>query len=518
MQERVTLDDLNTIAALNVMSAVPGFRNDPEGFVRYVFPWGVKGSPLENEAPDTWQLEVMRHIGKQLTERKTDANGFREAIQVAVASGHGVGKTALVAWLIMWYVATRPNPAVVVTANTLNQLSGKTWRELNKWHSLSIIKEWFEWTKTQYRLKEEPETWFAQAVPWSEHNSEAFAGTHEKHVLVIFDEASAVADVIWEVVEGALTGEEAIWICFGNPTRNTGRFRECFRKFIKRWFTLHVDSRTARKTNKIKLKQWLEDWGEDSDFFRVRVRGLFPQQSASQLITEELVEKAMSRDAAGWEWEPIIIGVDVAGMGDDKTAICVRQGRKVHELSYYQQLDTVAIAEEVMRVIDHYRRDHAEPFVMIDVTGGLGAGPFDMLKRLRRSHTFPVDFGSSARDKSRYFNKRAEMWFRIRDWLPHGQLPRDAELMEDLTNIEFWQVGESRQRLEPKDLLKERIGRSPDAGDALAITFAYEVRSVPASVQQAATPAGIKVQPGFSASRQIERKSPLRTVSKYMKG
>ena len=128
-------------------------------------------------------------------------------------------------------MSTRPHPQIVVTANTREQLLKKTFRELSVWHKLLINTGWFTWTATKFYHNDHPETWFAAAVPWSAERPESFAGTHAEHVMLLFDEASGIHDVIWEVAEGAMTTAGAAWLVFGNPTRNTGRFRECFGKF-----------------------------------------------------------------------------------------------------------------------------------------------------------------------------------------------------------------------------------------------------------------------------------------------
>ena len=178
---------------------IANLYNDPLKFVYYVFPWGDAKTVLADEdGPDTWQIDVLTTISTKLqeTDALTDKEVLTAAIRIAVASGHGIGKTALVSWIILWFISTRDHPQIVVTANTLNQLTNKTWRELAKWKKLAIHGDWFEWTATKFYLKGEPETWFASAIPWSEHNSEAFAGTHEKHVLVIFDEASGISDTM----------------------------------------------------------------------------------------------------------------------------------------------------------------------------------------------------------------------------------------------------------------------------------------------------------------------------------
>ena len=139
-------------------------------------------------------------------------------------------------------MSTRPHLSGVVTANTMSQLSTKTWRELALWYKRLINRHWFKWSATKFWHVEHPETWAVHATPNSEHNSEAFAGLHAKYVLMIFDEASAIPDKIWEVAEGALTDSdtEIIWLAFGNPTRSTGRFRECF---ACPWWYVHYSVR-----------------------------------------------------------------------------------------------------------------------------------------------------------------------------------------------------------------------------------------------------------------------------------
>ena len=217
---------------------------DPLGFVMWAFPWGKEGTPLAptpqdpNPGPDVWQAEFLNELGQKCHDT------LEGAIQFAVSSGHGIGKSSLVAWIILWFMSTRPNPQLVVTANTRTQLNSKTWRELAKWHRMALNKDMFEWQATTFKMVFAPKTWVATAIPWSENNPEAFAGTHEKYVLVIFDEASGIADIIWEVTRGAMSTDGAIWICFGNPTKPTGRFRQCFPggNMAHRWVSRQIDS------------------------------------------------------------------------------------------------------------------------------------------------------------------------------------------------------------------------------------------------------------------------------------
>jgi len=490
------------------------FFCDPLGFVRYAFPWREPGTDLEYETgPDTWQTEVLRVLGEKVAaiearratiesapgglhpkpDQNEESEALSNAIKIAVASGHGVGKSALVAWLVLWFMSTRPHPQIVVTANTGEQLNSKTWRELARWHKRLINAHWFNWTATKFYAVDHPETWAARAITWSVEHSEAFAGTHEEHVLVIFDEASAIEDVIWEVSEGALTTPGAIFVAFGNPTRNTGRFCECWGKFRHRYYTLRVDSREAKKADRGQIQQWIEDYGEDSDFVRVRVRGEFPRAGDTQFIATDLVEAAMAR-RLGPEVHrdyPIIIGVDPAYMGGDQSVIVIRQGRKLLELRKYREMDGIQLAGQVCRAQDEWRADHT----FID-RASVGASCVDQLTYLGRGFR-GVDFGGKADDERTFLNKRAEMWGRVKEWLQEADLPDDTELRDDLIGPEYGFTPKNQVQLESKKDMKKRGLSSPDSADALALTFAFLV--------------GPKRTDNYDYSRFGQRQQKLRT-------
>lgn len=409
--------------------------------------------------PDTWQIDVMNSI----------VNNQR----VAVASGHGIGKSALIAWLIHWFISTRPDPQIVVTANTKNQLDSKTWRELAKWNKQARNASWFEHSATKFFLKDSPETWFAAAIPWTEHNSEAFAGTHEEHVLVLFDEASNIAQTIWDVVEGAMTTAGAKWVAFGNPTRNTGAFRECFGKFRHRWINRQIDSRTAKMVDSKQVNQWVDDYGEDSDFVRVRVRGEFPRAGSNQFISGEYVEQCVTYRAEGYQSQAKILAVDVARFGDDSSVLCLRQGRKVWPLIKYKGLDLMALSSRVIECIENQKPDA----VVVDGVG-VGAGVVDRLKQLGYGDMVTeLNGGSTPIDGDVYFNRRAELWGLMRDALKAGfEIPDDRDLRDDLIGPEYGFDAKQRIQLEKKEDMKKRGLSSPDCGDALAMTFAVKAR------------------------------------------
>ena len=441
------------------------FYADPLGFVRFIFAWG-EGELREHDGPDSWQAEQLTRIGKAF------ADDPLTTVREAIASGHGAGKSAEVAWIILWAMSTRPHLAGWVTANTKMQLQSKTWRELSVWHKRALNAHWFEWTATRFFHTEYKSTWGVDAIPWSENNSEAFAGLHAEHVLMIMDEASAIADIIWEVAEGAMTTPRAMWCTYGNPTRNTGRFRECFGSRAHRWSTQQVDSRTAKMTNKKQLQEWVDDYGEDSDFVRVRVRGVFPRAGSLQFIPSDTVEDARKADLPieVYRTMPKVLGVDVARFGEDQSVLTLRQGRKVHWQKKWRGLDTQQVASRVAAAIGT-EKPHA---VFVD-EGGLGAGVVDRLVALGHQ-IVPVGFGAKALDHATYYNKRAEMYGRVRAWLEAGaEIPDDNELCEDLTAVEFSYTIKEQIQLEKKRDMKKRGLRSPDCGDSLAITFAETV-------------------------------------------
>ncbi len=309
---------------------IASFTHDPLGYALYAFPWGEDGTELAHATgPRQWQADAFREIGEHLQNPATR----HQPLMISRASGHGIGKSAFISMLINWAMSTCEDCKVVVTANTDNQLRTKTAgnHQMVEHGYHERMVHLHRYGNVQQRSGHD-KRWRADAIPWSEHNTEAFAGLHNerKRIVVVFDEASNIADLVWEVAEGALTDEdtEIIWVAFGNPTRNTGRFRECFRKYKHRWKCAQIDSRTVEGTNKQQLQKWVDDYGEDSDFVKVRVRGIFPDASELQFIPTGLTDEAMKRvvTAAQVAHAPRIIGVDPAYSGVDDAVIYLRRG------------------------------------------------------------------------------------------------------------------------------------------------------------------------------------------------
>lgn len=461
-----------------LIEALAEYSNDPLGFAYWAFPWGEPG-PLANKTLEPWQIEVLTQLGEGLIT-------VEEAIQIARTSGHGIGKSALVSIIILWAISTFVDTKGVVTANTETQLKTKTWVELAKWFRMFIARELFQMTATAIFSKdpEHQRTWRLDMVPWSERNTEAFAGLHNegRRILVVFDEASAIPDVIHEVTEGALTDSTAqiIWLMFGNPTRNSGRFREAFPggRFGHRWKTGAIDSRTVSFTNKGQIQKWIDDYGEDSDFVRVRVKGEFPRVDNTSFISLEAAREAASRPIPQAEGEPVILGVDVARFGDDSTVIYPRKGLDARTIQpeVYHGLDTVQVASRVASAMTKYSASVA----MVDGTG-VGGGVIDQLRRLRvpvMEVQFAAKPDSVEDEQIKYANKRAEIWGLMRKWLRHGAVPDDipgseATLVEELTAVNYGYNNRDEIQLESKTDMRRRGAKSPNLADALACSFAF---------------------------------------------
>lgn len=448
---------------------------DPNAWADVAWDWG-HGELADHSGPRRWQ----RDINIAIRDHLTDPIKRYQPLQIAVASGHGIGKSAFMGMISNWAMSCWDDAKVVITANTEPQLRTKTSPEVATWFRRSITSHWFNVNKMgiHARAAGHTETWRMDFVTWSEHNTEAFAGLHNKGkiILLLFDEASAIADKVWEVAEGALTDENTviIWIVFGNPTRNSGRFRECFRRYRDFWITRQIDSRTVEGTNKAYFDRLLKQYGgdEDNDVFKYRVRGQFPSQSAMQFISSVDADAARNRHLRPeqYNFAPVIIGVDPAWTGDDKLEIVLRQGLYSRSLASLPRNDNdVQVANLIARLEDEHHADA----VFIDAGYGTGiksAG--DVMGRNWRLIWFsgkPVDPG--------YLNKRAEMWGQMKRWLKDGGAidPADQELYDDLIGPETVPRLDGKIQLEGKEDMKERGLPSPNKGDALALTFAEPV-------------------------------------------
>jgi len=466
------------------------FYADPLGFVMFAYPWSsdpalqivklhadYRQRYSSDFGPDRWACEFLDELGAQVKQRGFNGVQPVDAIRMAVSSGHGIGKSAITAWLVNWIMSTRPFAKGIVTANTSEQLAGKTWAEIAKWSKKSVTADWWMIRTGKGAMKmchiEHPESWMVSAQTCREENAEAFAGLHaaDSTPFYIFDEASAIPDAIATVAEGGLTDGEPMFFKFGNPTRNSGDFHRCFHGLRHRWICRQIDSRSVAITNKNQIQQWQEDYGEHSDFFKVRVRGDFPSLSVKQFIATADVDAAYGRELRGeqFQFAPKILSCDPAWEGDDALVIGLRQGLLFKILNVIPKNDNdIHIANLLANHEDQQQADA----VFID--GGYGTGIVSAGLTMGRDWRL-VWFGGAAADVG-CLNKRAEMWKQMRDWLKSGGcLPADKELYADLINPETVPRMDGKIQLESKQDMKRRKLPSPNKADALALTFAYPV-------------------------------------------
>lgn len=449
-------------------------QTKPLSYVLGAFEWG-KGD-LSGRYPDKWQIEYLEAI----EESFNNGAAWDKAIKTAVKTGHGTGKTTLNCWLILWFLSCFPDPKGVVIANTWSQLKGTTWAELGKWYNKAINKHLLTYTATKLSRNDAPSTNFIEPRSWNEHNTDTFQGLHSAQTFILFDEASNIADNVWVVAQGACSTTPVLWAVTGNPTRNTGRFYDCFNRFAHTMtYTATVDSRDASAVqNKGELSQYIEDMGEDSDEVRVRVKGEFPRASSSQFIPTSAIQDAMKRDRLNMNMVhrgAIVIGVDVARFGEDMSVICVRQGDVILDILSFNGLDNVQLAKKVIEVANRVNPQR----IFVDETG-TGSGVIDYLKEVGFSSVAEgVNFSWNADDINTYANKRCEIYGNLRDWLKKGgQLPHnDAVLKSELESVDYLLDNKGRFILESKDKIKKKVGRSPDRADALALTFSRPVAS-----------------------------------------
>ncbi len=461
----------------------PSIKDNPLAFVMYCYPWGEKGTPLENfTGPRKWQREILLDIAEHIKDNqgKLDFDVLREA----VASGRGIGKSALVSWLEHWMLTTRIGATVIVSANSESQLRSVTWAEITKWLSMSINSHWFEVSATRVMpakwltelverdLKKGTRYWGVEGRLWSAENPDAYAGVHNYDgVMVIFDEASGIDDSIWSVTSGFFTENtpNRFWLAFSNPRRNSGYFYEAFHSKREFWKNRNIDSRQVEGTDKNVYEQIIDEYGSDSVQAHVEVYGMFPNASDDQFISVNTVEEAMQREKYKDNTAPIIIGVDPARFGSDSTVIAVRQGRDVIAIKRHKGDDTMETVGRVIEAIEEYQ----PALVNID-EGGLGAGVVDRLKE-QRYKIKGVNFGNKAKNGMMYGNKRAEMWGDMREWLKSASIPTDRYLKSDLISPMMKPDSKGSIFLESKKDMRSRGLASPDAADAIALTFAFPV-------------------------------------------
>jgi hypothetical protein len=457
----------------DIVSALLTTSCDPLKFVRLAFP---------TIRLERWQHDVLTSIGKQLHENRQ--LGPSKAIQCAISSGNGIGKSALLSWLMLWSICTFEECLGVTTAGTEGQLRTRLWGELSKWFTKlpEPLRGQFQLTATALFHREQERTWRIDARPWTERSQEAWSGLHNygKRVLVIMDECSVVPESIWRATEAMLSDAETqiVWVVAGNPIRLDGRFPMCFPggRFSGMWTTFKVDSREVSLTNKEMIAEKISYYGENSNYVKSHVKGEFPTASQTQLIPLDLVEAAAVRDTYVHPADPIILGVDVAsGHGEDSSVVYIRQGLdgRSHLPQKFPNVNPLELAYKVVAIAEEL----GAQATFIDA-GGLGEGCVAKCRELGLA-VHAVYFAGKPDNPSgiaRAANKRAEVWLAMMHWLKAGAIPNDPQLIAELTAPEYTEAPLGIL-LERKSDMRARGLASPDCADAFSLTFSSPVFS-----------------------------------------
>lgn len=480
----------------------PELADDPHKWVMAVFPWGQKGTPLARfKGPRKWQVKILKRVARHIFEG--NVFNLAELLQLARSSGRGIGKSALVAWLVLWFLSTRIGATVIVSANTEDQLRKVTFAEVGKWATMAMHSHWFEvvgitctpakWLKeiVERDLQKGTGAWGAFGKLWSEDNPDAYAGAHNHEgMMVIFDEASGIPDAIWAIAKGFFTevNNNRFWIAFSQGRRNSGYFYEIFNKKRDFWDADQIDARTVEGTDPAIYQEIIDEHGEDSDEVLVEVKGMFPSNDDISFISVGVVDKAIARGKVvpktTDKTAPIVIGVDPSGGGSDWFVIVVRQGITLLDIIKFKITDDeIGTMEGVGHIINAIQK--YKPVLTVCDSGMMG-GPIADRCNEQKFKVRKVNYAWKSSNKQRWGNKRAEMWSKAKKWLETAVLPDDPRLRTDLTGVKKKPDSNGVLWLESKKDMRARGLASPDHADALAVTFAFPVAHSGATLEAAA--------------------------------
>ena len=426
---------------------VDAYRDDPVSFVTEVL--GAKPLP--------WQIKFLEAI----------ASGER---RISVRAGHGVGKSTVCSWALIWHMVTRYPQKSVVTAPTASQLFDALFSELKAWINKlpPALQELFEVFSDRINMKASPESSFISARTSSADRPEALAGVHSEHVLIVVDEASAIPESVFEAAAGSMSGHSATTILISNPTRNSGLFYQTHHTLASDWFRIHVSCVDNPLVSSDFVAQIKATYGEDSNAFRIRVLGEFAAADDDTLIPASLVDSARVRDVPTSPSDDLVYGLDVARFGTDRTALCKRRGNVVLEIRSWGGLD---LMQTVGQVVNEAKNDNPSE-ICVD-TIGLGSGVADRLREMGYN-VRDVNVSESSAMNPNANKLRDELWMSVKDWLETKavKLPKDDTLRHELVAPRYTFTSSGKIVVESKDSLRKRGMRSPDLADSLCLTFA----------------------------------------------
>lgn len=432
-------------------------------------PW-VPGTPRPDVlpiGPDIWQGRLLRDVGL--------AKHGKAKRKFTVRAGHGVGKTTTEAWLVLWFLLFHRDLKVPVTANSQDQLRDVLWAEIAKWHRRlpRFLKDMVEVTAERVFVKADPEGAFAVARTARAERPEALQGFHAGTLAFFADEASGIADVIFEVASGTLSSDDVWFFQFANPTRLDGYFHRSHHGNRARFNCYHVPCSASVRVSPTYAREMADEYGETSNVYRVRVLGEFPLEEDDSVIALGLIQTAIGREVHGVD-AGIVWGLDVARFGDDATALAKRRGNVLMEKTReWRKLDTMQVCGIIAKEFRETPIEKQPSSINVDVIG-LGAGVVDRLRELGLPARGVNVSEAASSDAARFMRLRDELWFEARDWFASRAvtMPDDDVLIAELVGPKYKIESSGKIKVESKDDMKKRGVKSPNRADAFCLTFA----------------------------------------------
>lgn len=424
----------------------------------------------------TWQqrciLEIIRrHV--ESVEKVKYGKLLKELLgYISVASGHGIGKSACLSWIILWFLFCFPECQVAATAPSKQQIFDILWKEIHIWlgRMPEVYRKCYDWQSSYVRMTTDPESWFARAATARKENPEALAGVHGEHVLLVADEASGVEQVIFETAEGATTGGHVMFIMISNPTRNTGYFKESHAKNAEDWENMSFNCEESPVVDISYVEKMSKKYDRNSDNFRMRVLGLFPhtdqidEKGYMPLLTEAEIRNAfVPRDTP---FKASKMGVDPAGQGGDK-ATWIGGSSSVLKILAEENVSTpISGSQKTLTLSTEH--ELTEDDIELDA---FGEG-MRWIQPLAAAG-LPVkglNSGDPSTD-SDYMNLRAEGAWKLRQFIKNGGQMVEDERWLEIVNIKYRRTTRGKIQIMPKiDMKKQRIP-SPNIFDGACYVF-----------------------------------------------
>jgi phage terminase large subunit len=411
--------------------------------------------------PDPWQQKFMMAV----------AEGKR---RISIRSGHGVGKSTAVSWLMLWFLLTKNPCKVVVTAPTAPQLFDALFAELKRWvkELPPAIAELVEAKQERVEFVASPESAFISARTSRAEQPEALAGIHSENVLLVADEASGVPEQVFEAASGSMSGHNACTILIGNPVRGTGYFYDTHHKLSGEWWTMRVSCEDSPRVSKEFIREIAMRYGEESNVYRVRVLGEFPKADDDTVIPYELIEAATVRDVVANPDAAEVWGLDVARFGTDSSCLVKRKANVILGIQTWRNLDLMTLTGAV---VAEYNAADKKPVEILVDSIGLGAGVVDRLQELKLPAR-GINVAESPAMGNTYANLRAELWYKTKAWLEKRdcKIPNNERLVGELAAIRYGFMSTGKLKIESKEEMRKRGLPSPDVADALVLTFSSD--------------------------------------------